>query len=280
MTAPTKVWRRWHRQVNTHQRRFAVASALAASAVPALVAARGHRIENLAEVPLVVADASIASLTKTKDAEKLLRSLGLGDDLDRVAASRSLRAGGGKQRNRRFVSRRGPLVVYGERSLLQSAAHKALRNVEGVDAASVHALNLLQLAPGGHVGRLIVWTESAFRQLGDIFGSTTADSKVKTGFRVPRAIMTLPDVSRVLASAEIQAALRPRAEKPQKAPRKKNALKNTLVAARLNPHAAALRRRRLLAEEAAKARRSTQGGRVAKKNGRRSTEFVKMLLKE
>lgn len=47
MFAPTKVWRRWHRKINLNQKRYAVASALAASALPSLVMARGHRIEQV-----------------------------------------------------------------------------------------------------------------------------------------------------------------------------------------------------------------------------------------
>ena len=57
MFAPTKTWRKWHVKVNQNQRRFATVSALAASALPSLVLARGHRIEEIEEVPLVVADA-------------------------------------------------------------------------------------------------------------------------------------------------------------------------------------------------------------------------------
>ena len=29
-------------------------------------------------------------------------------------------------------------------------------------------LNLLKLAPGGHVGRFIIWTEAAFKKLGKL----------------------------------------------------------------------------------------------------------------
>ena len=47
MFAPTKTWRRWHRKVNINQKRYAVVSALAASALPSLVLARGHRIEQV-----------------------------------------------------------------------------------------------------------------------------------------------------------------------------------------------------------------------------------------
>ena len=54
MFAPTKIWRKWHRRVNLKQKRHAVAAALAASSVPALVMARGHRIDQVAEIPLVL----------------------------------------------------------------------------------------------------------------------------------------------------------------------------------------------------------------------------------
>ena len=49
MFAPTKVFRRWHRRVNVAQRRFATVSAIAASGVPALVQARGHVIDKVAD---------------------------------------------------------------------------------------------------------------------------------------------------------------------------------------------------------------------------------------
>lgn len=42
MFAPTKTWRRWHRRVNTTQKRYAICSALAASALPALVMSKGE----------------------------------------------------------------------------------------------------------------------------------------------------------------------------------------------------------------------------------------------
>merc|ERR1712007_15728 len=69
MFAPTRIWRRWHRHVNQNQRRYATVSALAASAVPALVMARGHKISNVPEIPLVLND-KIESTTQTKEAVK------------------------------------------------------------------------------------------------------------------------------------------------------------------------------------------------------------------
>merc|ERR1712100_474842 len=64
MFCPTKTYRKWHQKVNINQRRFAVSSALAASAVPALVMPRGHRIDEISEVPLVIDD-TIQMIQKT-----------------------------------------------------------------------------------------------------------------------------------------------------------------------------------------------------------------------
>ena len=53
MFAPTKTWRKWHVKTNLNQKRFATASALAATALPSLVLARGHKIEQINEVFLL-----------------------------------------------------------------------------------------------------------------------------------------------------------------------------------------------------------------------------------
>lgn len=92
MFAPTKTWRRWHRKINVNQRRFAMCSALAASAIPALVMSRGHRIENVNEVPLVIAD-SMESCTKTSAAVKLLKAIHAYEDIEKCKESKKVRAG-------------------------------------------------------------------------------------------------------------------------------------------------------------------------------------------
>jgi large subunit ribosomal protein L4e len=151
MFAPTKIWRRWHRKVNVAQRRYAVASALAASAVPALVMARGHKIDAVPEIPLVVRGAK--GLTKTKDAVKLLEGVGAMPDVARVVDSKKLRAGRGKMRNRRYVQRRGPLVIYADED---DETARAFRNIAGVDLVHSEWLGrprragTPRLAAGGH----------------------------------------------------------------------------------------------------------------------------------
>merc|ERR1719450_1945354 len=100
MFSPTKVWRRWHRRVNVTLKRHSVAVALAASTLPPLVMVRGHKIDEVAELPLVVTDEA-EKITKTKDAAKLLEGLGCQDDLGHASASRNARGGVAKLRNRK-----------------------------------------------------------------------------------------------------------------------------------------------------------------------------------
>merc|ERR1711975_43528 len=161
MFAPTKTWRKWHRKVNVTQRRFALCSALAASSSVPLVLARGHRVEEISEIPLVVSNETIADIDKTSAAVKLLKTLHAYNDIERVKDSRKIRRGKGKMRNRRRVQRRGPLIVYDQKSSLV----KAFRNIPGIELCCVERLNLLQLAPGGHLGRFIIWTKGALERL-------------------------------------------------------------------------------------------------------------------
>jgi len=238
MFAPTKIWRKWHHKVNLNQRRYAVASALAASAVPALVMARGHRIEKVNEIPLVISS-ELNSFTKTSQAVAFLKTIGAYDDVIRAKESKKIRAGKGKMRNRRYTMRRGPLVVYDK----SAGLCRAFRNIPGVELASVDSLNLLQLAPGGHLGRFIIWTQGAFQKLDAIFGTYTEKATLKSGYTLPRHIMSNADVARVINSDEIQSIVRAPIKLIKRLPKKKNPLRNYAAMLRLNPYAAVVRAR-------------------------------------
>lgn len=241
-------------KINQSQRRYAVASALAASAVPALVMARGHRIDDVEEVPLVVSD-EIEGLERTSAAVDLLGKLGAAADLKKVQDSKKLRAGKGKMRNRRYVMRRGPLVIF-KNGGKGSPIERAFRNIPGVELCSVDRLNLLQLAPGGHLGRFCVWTKSAFDALDSVFGTHESQSEVKKGFKLPYAHMANADLSRLINSDEVQAAVRPVKAPVKRAAIKKNPLKNFALMQKLNPAAATAKRRALKKELAAKAKKA------------------------
>ncbi|GAA5874425.1 hypothetical protein JCM8547_005396 [Rhodosporidiobolus lusitaniae] len=250
MFAPTKIWRKWHVKVNQNQRRFAVVSAVAATALPSLVLARGHRIEGVSEIPLVVAS-SVESIKKTKEAVAALQGLQAHADVAKVISSKKVRAGRGKSRNRKFRQRRGPLVVYNE----DNGIVKAFRNVPGVETANVRSLNLLQLAPGGHLGRFVIWTEGAFAQLDEVFGTYEKGSALKSGYTLPISKITNPDVTRIIQSEEVQAVLRAAGPSTTKkgVAQKKNPLRNPAILARLNPYAVAAKRAAIVREAQIKA---------------------------
>lgn len=235
MFSPSKIWRKWHQKVQVGQRRYAIVSALAASAVPALVMARGHRIDQLNEVPLVVSDASVANIAKTKDAVKALKALGAYKDVEKSIFSKKLRPGKGKSRNRRYRRKLGPLIILGS----ATPFGRATRNLPGVSLSRVNALNILQLAPGGHLGRFIIWTESAFKALDTLYGSQST----KKGYSLPRAKVTNGDIDRIIRSEEVRAVIRPEKVTLLKRPKiKRNPLKNKTTKLQLNPYVKALRK--------------------------------------
>jgi large subunit ribosomal protein L4e len=237
MFAPTKTWRKWHRHINTNQRRFAICSAIAGSGIPALVMSKGHRIEEVPELPLVVSD-KVQELKKTKEAVAVLRKLKAWHDIEKVKASRRFRAGKGKMRNRARIQRRGPIVIYNQ----DNGVTRAFRNIPGITLIPVDRLNLLKIAPGGHVGRFCIWTESAFKRLDSIYGTYKMSSKEKTDYNLPPSKMTIGDLSRLLKSDEIQNAVRAPQKDVRKAVLKRNPLKNAHILAQLNPFAVAQRR--------------------------------------
>jgi len=271
MFAPTHTWRKWHQRIATNQKRFAVASALAASALPSLVMARGHIISEVAELPCVV-DNSVESLQRTKQAIAALTALGAYADVEKARDSKKIRRGRGKMRNRRHVMRKGPLIVYRE----DNGIVQSFRNLPGVELQHVDRLNLLQLAPGGHLGRFIIWTQAAFERLDAVWGSVKRQSEQKKGYTLPRNIISNTDIARVINSEEIQSKLRPAVTQTLRKRRKKNPLKNFGVKVKLNPYALALRRAELNSQAKAKearhakvkAARSAQVKKAAKSHGK------------
>lgn len=232
MFAPTKTWRRWHRHINVQQKRYALCSAIAATGIPSLVMAKGHRIEQIPEVPLVLSD-KVEELKKTKEAVTVLRKLKVWSEIEKVKNSHRFRAGIGKMRNRRYVQKRGPLIIYNK----DNGICRAFRNIPGVTLINVDRLNLLKIAPGGHLGRFCIWTASAFKKLDSIYGTWRVASKAKSHFNLPMPKMTNSDLSRLLKSDEIQQAIRPPRRLKVRRVLKKNPLKNARVMAKLNPYA-------------------------------------------
>ncbi len=152
------------RRIPKKEQRLALFSAIAATASKELVASRGHAIEDVPEIPLIVTD-NLEKLEKTKEVEETLIRLGVLSDIYRVKESRRIRPGKGKRRGRKMKQATGPLLVVAENKGIMKAA----KNIPGVDIVTVENLNAELLAPGAHPGRLTIWSRNAIEKLGELF---------------------------------------------------------------------------------------------------------------
>jgi large subunit ribosomal protein L4e len=152
------------KEINKKERRLAIRSGIAATAGRDIVAGRGHIIDSVSQLPLVVED-NVQSLSKTREVKELFVSLGVWPDVER-ADRKKIRAGRGKTRGRKRKVGKGPLVVVAEDLGIVNAG----ANLPGVDIVKVEDLNAELLAPGARPGRLVVWTKSAFTSLDTIWG--------------------------------------------------------------------------------------------------------------
>jgi len=165
LSTPPVVKKKIAKKIPKKEMRLALLSALAATASKERVESRGHIVEDVRDMPLVVSD-DIQTLKKTKEVESVFLKLGVGPDIVRVKESLKERAGRGKTRGRRLKHAVGPLLVIAENGGVSQAA----RNLLGVDVSTVNNLNVELLAPGTHPGRLTVWSRSAFEKLETFFG--------------------------------------------------------------------------------------------------------------
>jgi large subunit ribosomal protein L4e len=170
-----KVAKDWSQKLNSKQRTLARNSAIAASINPEMVSSRGHNFDDKVRFPIVIDGykESRGESTEKYDLESLplqnstrkfvamMKGLGLGEDLDRAKSGRTIRAGKGTMRGRKYRTPKSLLLVVAGRNGL----HKAARNVPGVDVVAAKDLCAEDLAPGGDMGRLTVWTKAAIEAM-------------------------------------------------------------------------------------------------------------------
>ncbi len=144
-------------KINDKERGKAIKSAIAATADVELVKKRGHQFQ--ASLPLVAVD-DLAALTKTKDVKSFMEKVQVLGDIER-AKDKTIRAGKGKLRGRKYKHTKSILIVTAE----DKGIVKAARNLAGVDIVTSDKLNAELLAPGTLAGRLTIYTESAIAKL-------------------------------------------------------------------------------------------------------------------
>ena len=169
------VAKNWSQKLNSKQKIMARNSAISASMDKSIVSARGHKFSDEVRFPIIIGDymesrngtdekydlESIPLQYSTRKFVAMMEGLGLGDDLIRAKEGRKIRAGKATMRGRKYRTPKSILLVVSKKQGL----HKAAKNVPGVDVIATKDLCAEDLAPGGDIGRLTVWTKSAIEEL-------------------------------------------------------------------------------------------------------------------
>ncbi len=159
---PPKVEKVIYKKINKKEKKLALCSAIAATASKDLVELRGHKIDGIESFPIVVSD-DIESVSKTSEMTKVLDSLKLSQDVERLQ-SRKPRSGQSRLRGRSKKVGKSVLFVTVDTSNLR----KAIGALPGVEARNVKELSVLDLAPGSDPIRLTVYSKSAIEEIGKI----------------------------------------------------------------------------------------------------------------
>ncbi len=157
---PIKTEKIVKKKINKKVNKLSLISAISASGDLDWVKNRGHLIDKVPEIPLVIDD-KIQTVKKTKLMYSIFSELGLEDELVKVKEGKKIRAGKGKRRGRKYKNKKSILIVIKD----DFGIVKASRNIPGVDVIKFENLSIANLAPGGLSGRLILWVQSAFNDL-------------------------------------------------------------------------------------------------------------------
>ena len=170
---PPNVKKVIYKKLNKKENKLALCSAIAATASKDLIELRGHKIEGIETFPIIVSD-DIESVSKANDITKILESLKLTQDVDRLE-TRKVRSGQSRLRGRSKKVGKSVLFVTKDTSNIS----KAIGSLPGVEARKVTDLSILDLAPGAHPIRLTVYSKSAIEEIAKI-KSTHLELMVKT----------------------------------------------------------------------------------------------------
>jgi large subunit ribosomal protein L4e len=147
------------KKLNKKENKLALCSAISATKLKDVIESRGHKIGKIDNFPIIISD-EIESIMKTKDMRKILDSLNLSQDVERLSA-RKPRTGKSSLRGRGTKIGKSILFVVTKSEKLS----KACKGIPGIDVKMVNDLSVLDLAPGGVPIRLTVYTKSALNQL-------------------------------------------------------------------------------------------------------------------
>lgn len=111
------------------------------------------------KVPAAIVFSSDIIGSKTKDLLSTLKLI-FGESYGKVLKNKSVRAGKGKTRGRKYKSNAGLLFVKGTDEKMKQS---------GITVVSVNELTIKDLSPNGEPGRIACYTENAIKEIGERF---------------------------------------------------------------------------------------------------------------
>ena len=151
-----------YKKINKKENKLALCSAIAATSSKELVMKRNHKIDGIKTLPIIVSD-EIEKITNTSKMLEILEKLNLIQDVKRLE-NRKKRSG--------KVALRGRTSKIGKSVLFVVSNTKSIANscsgIPGVDVSSVSNLSVLNLAPGGTLIRLTVFSKNAIEEISKI----------------------------------------------------------------------------------------------------------------
>ena len=159
---PPKANKVIYKKLNKKENKLALCSALAATTSKELVEQRGHKVEGINSFPIVISD-DIEKVSKTPELIKILDDLKISQDVARLD-NRKRRTG--------KVALRGRVSKIGKSALFVVSKgeniNKAANSIPGIEVCSAKDLSVLDLAPGGDLIRLTIFSKKAIEEIAEI----------------------------------------------------------------------------------------------------------------
>ena len=151
-----------HKKINKKENKLALCSAIAATSSKELIEMRGHKVSEIKSFPVIISD-DVENISNTKKMIEVLNSLNLIEDVKRLEG-RKKRTGKIALRGRTSKIGKSVLFVVSNSQKIS----KACSSIPGVDVCAAKDLSVLNLAPGGTVIRLTVFSKKAIEEISQI----------------------------------------------------------------------------------------------------------------
>ena len=151
-----------YKKINKKENKLALCSAIAATKSKELIQMRGHKIEGITSFPIIVSD-EIENISTTNKMISVLNNLKITQDVKRLE-KRKKRTGKVALRGRTSKIGKSAIFVVSNTEKIS----KACSGIPGIDVCSVNDLSVLNLAPGGSLIRLTIFSKNALKEISQI----------------------------------------------------------------------------------------------------------------